>query len=426
MPLIYDISIRLFGGAVAVGGLFNHKARLLSQGRRSLLDHVEQQMARPSRNYSHDGRSIWVHCASLGEFEQGRPLIEALRKQRPEQRIVLTFFSPSGYEIRKGYDGVDDIFYLPADTRHNARRFIDAIRPEMAIFVKYEYWYHYLNNLKKEHIPSYVVSAIFRPDMIFFKPWGGFMRRTLGLLSHLYVQNRSSEALLMTIGLCNVTVSGDTRFDRVAALAHNAPELPILQRFAANSRVIVCGSTWPEDEELIASLVAANAGTKFIIAPHEINDRQRIERLAQIGSRRGMLYTQASLAATEGISSALEQDLDRSDLMVIDTIGILSGAYRYGEIAYIGGGFGRGIHNTLESATWGMPVIFGPKYKAFAEAVDMVSLGVAHPISDATELCFEVAQLIGNPDMLREQGRQAAEYVRSRCGATDKIISEIT
>lgn len=375
--------------------------------------------------------TVWVHCASLGEFEQGRPLIEALRAKYPVgtpqyRRIVVTFFSPSGYEIRKSYTQADAVYYLPADTPENARRFVAAVRPQMAIFVKYEYWYNYLTALRDFGAKTYVVSAIFRPGTVFFKDngMGRFMRRTLGLLDRFFVQNEASKQLLETIGFGTerVTVSGDTRFDRVAALASAAPELPLVAAFVEGTEapVMVCGSTWPPDEELLLELMHARPEMKFVVAPHEL-DSARIDSLIARSGRKGVRYTHLT-ASDDGSTEILRE----ATLLVIDTIGILSGVYRYGRLAYIGGGFGRGIHNTLEAATWGIPVLFGPNYTSFAEAVELIEVGAAASVRNADELLRIVGEWTADPAVLAFKGAAAESYVRSRTGATQIILAAIT
>lgn len=424
MRFLYNCSIRAFSLGIGLGALFNRKARLLHRGRRDLLSRIEKAEARADRGLG----TIWVHCASLGEFEQGRPLIEALRAKYPKdttryRRIVVTFFSPSGYEIRKNYDRADAVYYLPGDTPENARRFVAAVRPDMAIFVKYEYWYNYLSALRESGAKAYVVSAVFRPDMVFFRNngMGRFMRKTLGLLDRLFVQNKASEELLATIGFGpeRVTVSGDTRFDRVAALVSAAPELPWVADFVrdAQTPVMVCGSTWAPDEEILLELMQAHPEMKFIIAPHEL-DSARIDDLIVRSGRKGLRYTSLSEATPKA-------ELREATLLVIDTIGILSGVYRYGRLAYIGGGFGRGIHNTLEAATWGIPVVFGPKYTAFAEAVDLVEAGAAVSVSGAGDLIRTVSGWLSAPGELAFKGAAAESYVRSRTGATRIILDAI-
>ncbi len=431
MKYLYNCSIRAFSLVIALAAPFHRKARLLWRGRRGLLRRIERAEAAAS---SAGGglQTIWVHCASLGEFEQGRPLIEAIRAKHPVgtpdyRRIVLTFYSPSGYEIRKDYPLADAIYYLPADTPRNARRFVAAVRPEQAVFVKYEYWYNYLSALRDFGAKSCVVSAIFRPDTVFFRKnaMGRFMRRTIGLLDRFFVQNDDSARLLGSIGFGpeRVTVSGDTRFDRVVALADSAAarEMPWVEAFVEGVQepVMVCGSTWGPDEEILLELMHARPEMKFIVAPHEL-DSARIDALIDRSGRKGVRYTHLT-ASDDGSTEILRE----ATLLVIDTIGMLSGVYRYGQLAYIGGGFGRGIHNTLEAATWGIPVLFGPKYEAFAEAVELVALGAAASVSGAEELKATVAAWVGDPETLRRRGGSAGEYVRSRAGATRKILDAL-
>lgn len=432
MKYLYNCSIRAFSLAIALAAPFHRKARLLHRGRKGLLRRIER--AETAASSAGGGlQTIWVHCASLGEFEQGRPLIEAIRAKHPVgtpdyRRIVLTFYSPSGYEIRKDYPLADAIYYLPADTPRNARRFVGAVRPELAVFVKYEYWHNYLSALREFGAKSCVVSAIFRPDTVFFRngAMGRFMRRTIGLLDRFFVQNEDSARLLASIGFGpeRVTVSGDTRFDRVAALADSAAarKMSWVETFVEGVQepVMVCGSTWGPDEEILLELMHARSEMKFIVAPHEL-DSARIDSLIARSGRKGVRYT--SLADLSETTAAAE--LREATLLVIDTIGILSGVYRYGQLAYIGGGFGRGIHNTLEAATWGMPVLFGPKYEAFAEAVELVALGAAASVSGAEELKATVAAWVDDPEDLRRRGVSAGEYVRSRAGATQKILGAL-
>lgn len=424
MKFLYNCSIHAFSLAIGLGALFHRKARLLYRGRRGLMGRIEAGEAQVERGAG----TVWVHCASLGEFEQGRPLIEELRRRHPKgtphyRRIVVTFFSPSGYEIRKNYDQADAVYYLPSDTPRHARRFVAAVRPELAIFVKYEYWHNYLSALRAAGARSCVVSAIFRPDAVFFRrsAMGRFMRQTLGLLDRFFVQNEASRALLESIGFGTdrVTVSGDTRFDRVVALAEKAPVLPWVETFVrgTNAPVMVCGSTWPPDEEILLALMAAHPEMKFIVAPHEI-DSTRIDTLIRRSGRQSLRYT----ALTQ---ETPDVDLQEATLLVIDTIGVLSGVYRYGQLAYIGGGFGRGIHNTLEAATWGMPVLFGPRYEAFAEAVELIEVGAAASVSSAGELQMVVGQWCSTPGDLAFRGAAAESYVRSRAGATKIILDTL-
>lgn len=398
MAIIYNVTIHLFDAAMWLASAFNTKARLIVRGRRGVIKRAQKEVS---------GNVVWVHCASLGEFEQGRSVIEALKKADPTTKIVLTFFSSSGYEVRKNYSGADYIYYLPADTPSNARRFVAAIKPKTAIFVKYEYWYNYLNELHKQGAKSYVISAIFRPTMRFFKPAGGFFRKMLHLIDHFFVQNEESEKLLNKIGINNVTIAGDTRFDRVADIVSKAPYLPIVEQFAKGSKVVVCGSTWIPDIDILLPLMGDYPDVKFIIAPHQPNEAE-IERLISICDRPATRYTQkANPEAT---------------LMVIDCVGILSGVYAYGDVAYIGGGFGAGIHNILEAATWGLPVIFGPKYQKFAEAVELIELGGAFSISTYTDMNATFKTILEKQEHISAIAKQ---YVKTNIGATDVILSSI-
>lgn len=356
---------------------------------------------------------ILVHCASLGEFEQGRPLIEALRAKYPQKWMVLSFFSPSGYELRKNFTDVDEVIYLPLDTPAAARKFARKLMPEMAFFIKYEYWYNILHNLHKVGTKIYLVSAILRSDASFFKPaigGGNFFRSILGFYETIFVQQHSSADLLASIGVVsNVVVAGDTRFDRVSRLISCAKVLPIVENFVSNKLTVICGSTWPPDEDILCALMAAHSDWNFIVAPHEIS-KNRIDRFIAQSGRKAILYTDNSTIAPH------------ATLLVIDCIGVLSSAYRYGNIAYIGGGFGVGIHNTLEAATWGVPVVFGPKYQKFAEARELIACGGAFSVDGAEQLLEIFDNLASN---YKQYGDIAAQYVKSNIGATDIVMSEL-
>ena len=378
---------------------------------------------RGQRTYKNGGRFgslhgrnnlIWFHCASLGEFEQGRPVIEAFRAAHPGWKILLTFFSPSGYEVRKNYAGADYIFYLPADTPRNARRFVSIFRPKIAVFVKYEFWANYLFALQRSGARAYLISGIFRPGQSFFKPWGGLFRRVLGTFDRLFVQNEESLKLLQGIGAVNAEVAGDTRFDRVYAIAQGAKALPEVERFAEGAEVFVAGSTWPPDEQLLLALINANPDVKFILAPHEV-DPARIERMIAQIDRPCLRYTQLTP----------QSDLAGGGVLFIDTIGILSSVYRYGKWGYIGGGFGVGIHNTLEAATFGLPLAFGPNYEKFQEARDLIGVGGARSISDYAQLADWFGILRGDAAEYQRSSSACAEYVRSHKGATGQIIAGI-
>ena len=440
MRLFYNTGIYLLDAGLHAAGMFNDKARLWCRGRRRIFSRMAEAVAGRSgadgcpdtlsvcgaeakeRTRTGDGSDhctagtdlIWFHCASLGEFEQGRPVIEAFRAAHPGWKILLTFFSPSGYEVRKNYAGADYIFYLPADTPRNARRFVSIFRPKIAVFVKYEFWANYLFALQRSGARAYLISGIFRPGQSFFKPWGGLFRRVLGTFNRLFVQNEESLKLLQGIGAVNAEVAGDTRFDRVYAIAQGAKALPEVERFAEGAEVFVAGSTWPPDEQLLLALINANPDVKFILAPHEV-DPARIERMIAQIDRPCLRYTQLTP----------QSDLAGGGVLFIDTIGILSSVYRYGKWGYIGGGFGVGIHNTLEAATFGLPLAFGPNYEKFQEARDLIGVGGARSISDYAQLADWFGILRGDAAEYQRSSSACAEYVRSHKGATGQIIAGI-
>lgn len=403
---LYLIGMWIYSFGIAVAAIFNTKAKQLHVGRR--------QTWKKLQTYVNAEKCIWIHAASLGEFEQGRPIIEAVNERFPDRKIVLTFYSPSGYEVRKNYNLADLICYLPADGPCNARRFIEGINPEMAIFVKYEFWHFYLKTLHRRNIPTYGISMIFRPQQPFFKSYGEWFRQMLRQFQHIYIQDNKSAELLDKIGIHNYTVAGDTRFDRVAKIAAQAAPNEIAERFVAGAKcVIVAGSTWPPDEELLLQYVNnPNNDVKLIIAPHETNE-ERVKSLCDNISVPHFLYT-------------LPQPQPESyKVLVINTIGLLSGIYRYGKIAYIGGGFGKGIHNTLEAATYGMPVLFGPNHKKFKEACDLIDCRAGFCINTYNDLKDVLDYLRTDiPGMEAAKG-QADKYVKSMCGATDRIMHDI-
>ena len=405
MFILYDIAMRLMSLVMRIAGLFSPKAKLWSDGRRKIIDRIKKEVTQ--------GEEIaWFHAASLGEFEQGRPVIEAFRKKYPSYKIFLTFFSPSGYEIRKNYAGADYIFYLPVDTARNAYRFVSIVKPKTAVFIKYEIWANYLRFLSMSGCRTFLISAIFRPDSAFFKWYGGAYRRLLAYFEHIFVQNGQSEYLLGEAGFNNVSISGDTRFDRVWEIAAAAKKLPLVESFKSGSKVLVAGSTWKPDEDLLASLINESTDTKFIIAPHEIEDA-RIEKLRASIQRSSTRYT----AHKEG------DDISQFDVLFVDTIGILSSVYSYGEYAYIGGGFGVGIHNTLEAAAFGLPLAFGPNYHKFKEAADLISHGGASSVSSVEELSEWFTGLNGDKDLYEKASRSCADYVAEGRGATEVIMS---
>ena len=403
---LYDIAIRAYGLAIRLASPFNKKAALWVKGRRSIW----KRLAAVERR---NGRLVWFHAASLGEFEQGRPVMERLREIEPHTRILLTFFSPSGYEIRKNYTGADHICYLPLDTAANARRLLDIFHPDAAVFVKYEFWYHYLRELHARQIPTYLISAIFRPSQPFFKRWGGFHRKMLGFFTRLYVQDETSLRLLAGIGIDRVQQAGDTRFDRVAQIAKAARDIPPVEKFCQGRPAVVCGSTWPADEDIITAYVNAHPDTrKWIIVPHEIGENHIREILSKCRVP-AVRYTdpQANLPAAR--------------VLVIDRIGFLSSVYRYGDIAYVGGGFGKGIHNTLEAAVYGIPVIFGPRHEKFKEALDLLHCGGAFTIKNKEEFSSLVDSLLENPTIAHTAGQNALAYVHHQLGATEAIIRQL-
>jgi 3-deoxy-D-manno-octulosonic-acid transferase len=408
MILLYKAGIFIYSLLIRLYSVFNEKAKLFVTGRKNWEQNLTSKIDSKSKY-------IWFHCSSLGEFEQGRPVIEELKQQFPAYKIVLTFFSPSGYEIRKNYPLADIVAYLPMDTKSNAQTLLDIVKPEKAFFVKYEFWYFYISELKRKNIPLYIVSAIFRENQQFFKntPWGLWYRKILFKVDHLFVQNEISGKLLKSIGLSNFTVTGDTRFDRVAAIARDSKKLPIVEKFKGNSLLIVAGSTWKPDEELLAAFINQSVGIKFIIAAHEVS-AVNINRIHQLLKKPAISFSKVS-----------ESEIDKYDVLIIDSVGLLSSLYRYGNIAYIGGGFGVGIHNILEAATFGLPVIFGPNYKRFKEAVDLISEGGAFSISKTEELRQTLNTLI-NDEKERQKASQICNfYVAKNVGSTTQIIKKV-
>jgi 3-deoxy-D-manno-octulosonic-acid transferase len=404
MRLLYDLAIRLYFLMIWMVSPFNRKARQWIRGRKGLLERIRNTV-------DPDLPLVWFHCSSLGEFEQGRPIMEGLRKRDPGRSILLTFYSPSGYEIRKNYQGADFVFYLPLDTRRNAKRFLSCLNIEKAYFIKYEFWYHLLHQLKTNNIPAYLVSGTFRKEQVFFRPWGKWFRKILNFFDHLFVQQQSSLDLMESIGVRHVSLAGDTRFDRVRAIVRGTEKDPGFMAFAGSSPVVVAGSTWPADEALLVRYInRTDRPVKWIVAPHEIH-ASGIARLSSQITKKVQRYTSLS-----------ERELPQSEVIIVDTIGILYSLYQYGSVAYIGGGFGKGIHNTLEAATFGLPVIFGPKYKKFQEAVDLVAAGAAFPVGDYAAFESVLSGLLDNANQLRKAGDAAAALVMANLGATDQIL----
>lgn len=403
----YDLIMSLYAGIIRLVGLRYEKARLWSEGRRDLFSRMREKIDPRER-------IIWLHVASLGEFEQGRPLIEALRESHPEYRILLTFFSPSGYEIRKNYAGADYIFYLPIDTLKQVRQFLDIAHPEVVIFVKYEFWLNFLTELRRRRIRTFVVSAIFRRNSVFFRFYGGLWRKALKTFEVLFVQNEESKSLLAELGYPNTVVAGDTRFDRVAKIAREAKQVPMIERFKGDKQLFIAGSTWGPDEELLIPLMNDNPELKFVIAPHEM-DEGRIERLMRETRGGAVRYTQCDDKTS----------FEGKQLLILDTVGLLASAYGYATWGYIGGGFGVGIHNTLEAATFGLPIAFGPKYEKFKEARDLVAIGAARSITTYEELRAWFAPLRDDEKHLTKSSRLARDYTLSHQGATETILKTI-
>lgn len=407
MNLLYNTAIGIYSLGAKVLSWNNVKARKMLTGQARTMDYLNKVIDRNTKY-------IWIHVSSLGEFEQGRPLIELLKVRMPEKKILLTFFSPSGYEVRKNYKGVDAVCYLPFDLKGRVKKFLDVVNPEMAIFVKYEFWGNYLEELHCRNIPTYLISAIFRDTQSFFKWWGGMFRKMLRCYTHLYVQDEASQQLLLSIGITNVTIAGDTRFDRVTDILANSFEISQAKVMTQNVPVtIVAGSTWASDEQLLLPYFNSHSGVKLIIAPHEINEN----RLAEIEHQLHRPYCR--------LSTATDLEASNTDCLIVDSFGKLSSIYRYGQIAYVGGGFGVGIHNINEAAVYGMPVVFGPKYKKFKEAKDLISVKGAYSIKDNAEFVSVMDNLLTNADAIKLSGERAGEYIRQNLGATEKIYNDI-
>ena len=457
---MYNIAMYLVQLGVAIAAIFDHKVRVMWRGERAAFKTLKQKVD-PNAKY------VWVHAASLGEFEQGRPIIERIRLEHPEYKILLTFFSPSGYQVRKNYQGADIITYLPIDTVTNARRFLRTIRPVMAFFIKYEFWYNYLHILKHRGVPTYSVSSIFRPDQIFFRWYGRAYSRVLKCFTKFFVQNEESRQLLAKIGITETEIVGDTRFDRVMTIKSLAKQLPIVEAFThpqllpkggepetspdkgnqnpslreghrvGNSPrgglegVFVAGSSWPPDEDIFIKYFNEHPEWKLIIAPHVIGEdhlQQIISKLSipeqtsspsgevgrGVGGRRVVRFTQTT-----------REEAAKADTLIIDCFGLLSSIYNYGDVAYIGGGFGVGIHNTLEAAVWDMPVIFGPNNKKFQEAQGLKACGGGFEIKDYDEFAQLMERFASDEAFLKESGSKAGHFVKDQAGATDKVLASV-
>ena len=406
--LLYDFGIAAYTAAIKAVAPWKPKARKWVEGRRGSFERLQATVG------ASDKPVVWIHASSLGEFEQGRPVIEAIHEHYPQYRVLLTFFSPSGYEIRKDFAAADWVSYLPADTPRNVRRFLDIVRPEMAIFVKYDYWLNYLSELRRRKIRSYIFSSLFRRNSIFFKPYGGMFRRALETFETIFVQNEESKQLLSEIGFENVIVAGDTRFDRAAALPAQASRYPLIEHFKGEGRLFIVGSSWRPDEDLLVPFVNAHPDVKFVIAPHEM-EQPRIERLEAECTGGVVRYSECRT----------ESDVEGARVLIVDVIGILNQLYQYADWVYIGGGFGVCIHNTQEPATYGVPIAFGPKYHKFKEACDMIKLGACASVTTTEELEEWFAPLKADEKRRAHFARIAADYIASNKGATELIVRSI-
>ncbi len=420
--MLYNIVIYFVLWGIAIASLFDEKVRKMWRGEREAFKILKQKVD-PKAQY------VWFHAASLGEFEQGRPLMERIRRDYPQYKILLTFYSPSGYEVRKNYEGADIICYMPVDTRLNAIRFLRLVRPVMAFFIKYEFWSNFLHILKHRNIPTYSVSSIFRKDQVFFKWYGRSYARVLKCFDHFFVQNEESKQLLEGIGITKVDVVGDTRFDRVLQIKEAAKDLPICEAFrkgtasAASSsdalpkedhKVFVAGSSWPPDEEIFIKFFNDHKDWRLLIAPHVIGEDHLKLILSLLKDKKVVRYTQTS-----------PEEAAEADVLIIDCFGLLSSMYRYGDVAYVGGGFGVGIHNTLEAAVWNMPVIFGPNNKKFQEAQGLLKSQGGFEINNFEEFETLMSKLMTDASFLQSSGEKAGAFVASLSGATDKVLSKV-
>ncbi len=402
MRFFYSLGIRAYGLGISIWSLFNLKAKQWIKGRKNWKSNLEKADIKGA---------IWIHCSSLGEFEQGRPVLEGIKKRHPKKKILLTFFSPSGYEVRKNYPLADYVCYLPLDTTENARKFIEITKPEIALFVKYEVWHNLYRELAKSGTAHYIISAIYRKNQIYFQPYGAWFRKTLKATSGIFTQDEQSLELLKKYEVKTAEHAGDTRFDRVFEISQNAEKISRAERFASGKLTLVAGSTWPADEKNLFEALADINDIKLIIAPHLV-DEKHIDSIRKLFPK-SRLWSEAEVKD------------DGSKTLIVDKIGLLSSLYASGDIAYIGGGFGTGIHNTLEPACFGLPVIFGPKYSKFKEAKDLIAAGAAFSISNASNLKEQIQGLISNEEKRNKSGRAAESYVEKNRGATEKILRRV-
>ena len=408
MLFLYNLILLFASQLVKLLALFNPKMKLFVDGRKGVFEKIREKI-------NPTDKTIWFHAASLGEYEQGLPVIEQIKIKYPEHKIVVTFFSPSGYEVRKNNTTADLTIYLPLDTKHNAQLFVELVHPEMVFFIKYEFWPNYLNELKKRIIKTYLISGIFRDNQAFFKGYGGFYRNALNTFDYFFVQNENSKKLLQSIGFTNVKISGDTRFDRVVSILERDNSLDFIEQFKDQKTTIVIGSSWPKDESLLVNYInSASADLKFIIAPHNIH-KPEIDKLQTLITKKTILFSEKE-----------DQNLNEFQVFIIDTIGILTKIYSYADIAYVGGGFGNpGVHNILEPATFGVPIVIGPNYSHFAEATALVHQGGCVSISNQKELNETLDNLISNEDIQHEKGHICETFVQMNKGATVTIFKNI-
>lgn len=408
MFFLYNLLTIITGYALNIVAFFSPKIKLFVEGRKHVFEILQQKIASGDK-------TIWFHSASLGEYEQGLPVMEKIRALYPDHKIVLTFFSPSGYEVRKNAKTADVIVYLPLDTKANAQRFIKLVHPELVFFIKYEFWPNYLNELKKTNASSYLISGLFREKQVFFKWYGGFYRNALKTFSHFFVQYESSKTLLQKIGCNNVTISGDTRYDRVSEILERDNSLPFVEEFKSDKTTVVFGSSWPKDESMFTDFINASTDTKFIIAPHT-TEPDHINDIRNSITKKTILFSEK-----EG------KNLAEYDVFIIDTVGILTKIYSYADVAYVGGGFGTaGLHNILEPAAFGVPIIIGPNHQKFPEAVALVHMGGCIAVKDKKEMEEALSSLIRNDDYRWEKGHIADTFVSMNRGAVNIILKNIT
>ncbi|MCX2718977.1 3-deoxy-D-manno-octulosonic acid transferase [Lentiprolixibacter aurantiacus] len=402
--ILYNFLVSLVGIFLVPASFFNRKLRLFYKGRRAVFSSLEMHL-------ESNAPRIWVHAASLGEYEQGLPVVKELRTRYPHHQILITFFSPSGYEVKKNSPDADLVTYLPLDTRSNSRRFLDLVKPEVAIFIKYEVWPNYLRELSRRNIPVILISAIFNKKQIYFRPYGAFMLRALKQFRHYFVQDIKSANLLKEVGIQNSTVSGDTRFDRVAEILQQKDILPRIASFVNKNRCIVAGSTWPEDEKLLVPYInQTDKPVKFILVPHDIK-KEHIQNLQR--------SIQKPVTTFSELKTSGETDFS---VLIVDAIGLLTRIYQFGQVAYVGGGFATGLHNTLEPAVYGIPVLIGPQYEGFREAEELVSLEGVFSVNSAKELNQKLDELLENEELRNNTGRINSDYINRNLGATTKII----